>query len=63
MKSLVIALIVVSGVQAFANPRQCNPAKSKPCGKSCIRLDYTCHKDVTTAIVGVRNTQLPVPKK
>ena len=22
----------------------CNPAKSKPCGKSCISLDKTCHK-------------------
>jgi hypothetical protein len=22
----------------------CNPAKSKPCGNSCISLDKTCHK-------------------
>ena len=22
----------------------CNPAKSKPCGNSCISLNKTCHK-------------------
>jgi hypothetical protein len=22
----------------------CNPARSKPCGNSCISLDKTCHK-------------------
>jgi hypothetical protein len=25
------------------NPN-CNPAKSKPCGNSCIALDKVCHK-------------------
>ncbi len=23
----------------------CNPEKSKACGRSCISLDKTCHKD------------------
>ncbi len=29
---------------AHAAPRQCNPEKSKPCGMSCIRKEFTCHK-------------------
>jgi hypothetical protein len=29
--------------EAATSPN-CNPAKSKPCGNSCISLDKTCHK-------------------
>ena len=27
-----------------ASKPNCNPAKSKPCGNSCIALDKVCHK-------------------
>ncbi len=27
-----------------ASHPKCDPAKSKPCGNSCISLDKTCHK-------------------
>lgn len=52
---LVLALtLAVSLLNSVANasaltqsatpkPKVCNPAKSKPCGNSCIRLTYTCH--------------------
>ena len=30
--------------QPTATHPNCNPAKSKPCGNSCISLDKTCHK-------------------
>jgi hypothetical protein len=31
--------------------RMCDPAKSKPCGMSCISKEFTCHKPVATACV------------
>jgi hypothetical protein len=35
----------LSGASMTSAPHpNCNPAKSKPCGDSCISLDKTCHK-------------------
>jgi hypothetical protein len=34
----------LSNKPAEAKKPNCNPAKSKPCGNSCISLDKTCHK-------------------
>jgi len=33
----------LSGKPEAKHPN-CNPAKSKPCGNSCIALDKVCHK-------------------
>jgi len=33
----------LSNKPAEAAHPNCNPAKSKPCGKSCISLNKTCH--------------------
>ena len=55
-KNLLVAAVLLQGVSALAADctRYCNPEKSKPCGKSCIAKDFTCHKPVTTACVGKR---------
>lgn len=54
MKQIILALaVLVSGATASAEcTRMCDPAKSKPCGKSCISKDFKCTKPVTTACVG-----------
>lgn len=53
-KNLLVAAVLLQGVSALAADctRYCNPEKSKPCGKSCISKDFTCHKPVTTACSG-----------
>lgn len=50
---LVLAIMLIGQV-AVAAPRQCNPEKSKPCGASCIKKEFICHKAVTTAVVRVK---------
>ena len=36
--------------------RYCDPAKSKPCGKSCISKYFTCRTSWTTACSGKRTS-------
>jgi hypothetical protein len=53
--ALVIALLFSAHFSNAADcPRYCDPAKSKPCGASCISNDRQCHKSWTTSCVGVR---------
>lgn len=56
--ALFAALHIAS---AHAAPRQCNPEKSKPCGMSCIRKEFKCHKPTPTD--GTQAVQAPVAKK
>lgn len=57
-KFLMIAVLSLVSIQASADcTRYCNPEKSKPCGKSCISKDFTCHKPVTTACSGKKPTK------
>lgn len=46
---------LMHAASAIAAPSQCNPEKSKPCGRACIRKEYKCHKptptDGTAAVV------------
>ncbi len=53
MKAAIILATVLVSFNVSAAPRQCNPEKSKPCGKSCISKDLKCHKTAaeTTAVV------------
>lgn len=50
MRSLIIISLFLASV-ANAKPRQCNPEKSKPCGNSCIKKEFKCHKTTTTSII------------
>jgi hypothetical protein len=53
-KVLITSLVLIGSVAEANCTRYCNPEKSKPCGKSCISKDFTCHKTVTTACAGKR---------
>lgn len=37
-----VALTLATAHAEPGKPRNCNPEKSKPCGLSCIRKEYTC---------------------
>lgn len=59
MRSILFALTLSASIIASAGPRQCNPEKSIPCGKSCIAKDLKCHKTAEETTAVVRTT----PKK
>jgi hypothetical protein len=42
-KTFMSSCLSTKPPEAAKHPN-CNPAKSKPCGNSCISLDKTCHK-------------------
>jgi len=42
-KSFMSSCLSAKPAETAQHPN-CNPAKSKPCGNSCISLDKTCHK-------------------
>lgn len=47
MKYAIIGLVlanIILAAHADGYQRKCNPEKSKPCGMSCIRKEFTCHK-------------------
>jgi hypothetical protein len=46
--------LLFSTAKAETCSRYCDPARSRPCGKSCIPKDNNCTKDWTTACVGKR---------
>ena len=55
VKALIVSIVFLAATPVLAEcTRYCNPEKSKPCGKSCISKDFTCHKPVTTACSGTR---------
>lgn len=54
LATIQILLVLAAPFTAHA-ASQCNTEKSKPCGMSCIRKEFTCHKptptDGTAAVV------------
>ena len=46
--STILCITLLASI-ALAKGPVCNPAKSKPCGNSCIVLTKQCHKPQGTA--------------
>lgn len=54
--SLVSALTALSLDVSAACLKKCDPDVSKPCGKTCISKELTCHKPTTRACFGERGS-------
>lgn len=53
MRNLILILAAVSGLNVSATClKKCDPLVSKPCGKTCISKELSCHKPTTRACFG-----------
>jgi hypothetical protein len=49
--------LYLSAANAETCSRMCDPARSRPCGKSCIPKDNNCTMSWTTACVGTKENR------
>ena len=55
---MALAILVASVAQADNGcTKMCDPAKSRPCGRSCINKDLNCKYDWATTCSGVKEDQ------
>ncbi len=52
--TFIVALSFVVQAQAKECSKMCDPARSRPCGNSCISKFNKCRKSWTTACVGTK---------
>lgn len=61
MSELLLTMLLATASPDMATAKDCtmycNPEKSKPCGKGCIKKAFTCHKKITLSCVGPKPEQ------